>query len=119
MEKFIIMDDLKELSKIIYKLINIHPLCKKYALVNQMERAMISTRLNIREGNTFWDNNKIRFFKMALGSLEEVDECIEIANEQNFILEINYYKFKTQYLLCCNKLKKVIKSLRHLVNESN
>jgi len=118
MERLKLLDDLKTLTNIVFALSNNSVLSKKFYLANQMQRSICSVRLNIREGSIFWDNNKIRFFKIALGSLEETDESIEIAFEQQFITIQDHQLFKNQYLLCSNKLKKAIRTLSQLASKS-
>ncbi len=137
MEKLKLMQDLKLLTNIVFTLSNNVLLSKKFYLANhkkivsrfsvsrkthsvfprQMQRSICSVRLNIREGSIFWDSNKIRYFKMALGSLEETDESMEIAFEQRFITIQDHQLFKNQYLLCCNKLKKAIKTISQLASK--
>lgn len=113
-----ILNDLKLLTDKMFYFSSKLPKEQKYILNQQLLKAVISTRLNIREGNIFWNENKIRFFKIALGSLEEVDECVLILLEQNFISSKDYEEYKKLYNLCSNKLKKLIRSLSHLVNMS-
>ena len=47
-----------------------------YNLTSQIRRASISIPLNISEGNAFRDKRRITHFERALGSLNEVEECL-------------------------------------------
>ena len=119
MTKLNVLEDLKELTKIVFKVFKAIPDEYKYSLRSQLINSMISVRLNIREGNVFWDANKIRHFRIALGSLEETDENIEILKENDLINSDLYKLFKDQYYLCRNKLTKLIKSLVKLSGGQN
>ena len=103
-------NDLRKLIGIVYSIK--FPVSERYILEPQIKRAVISSSLNVREGNTFYEKkNKARFFKIALGSLTETEECIKISKELNYI-NINFIDtFYAQYWLCLNKLKKLINSL--------
>ncbi|GAG81211.1 unnamed protein product, partial [marine sediment metagenome] len=81
MSELSLLSDLSLLSKEIYYLSKKFPQDEIYNTTSQMKRAMISVRLNIREGNVFFDKRKITHFQRALGSLVEVDECMMIAQE--------------------------------------
>lgn len=116
MSKLNILSKLSTLTWRIYFLANEFPDDEKYGLRSQMTRAMISVRLNIREGNTFRDNNKVRFFKIARGSLEEVDECLLIAKELDYITEVQFGIYRDQYWLCLNMLRKLISSVSSTKN---
>ena len=111
MSKLSLLSDMSELTNIVYDIANGFCNSEKYNLTNQIKRAMVSTRLNIREGNVFTGKKKIQLFTIALGSLNEIDECIEIGLDIDEILEDDYKKYRKQYWLCLNKLKKLIQSI--------
>jgi len=104
-----LLKDLSLLSKIVYNIARNYPKDEIYNTVAQMKRAIISVRLNVREGNAFYDKRKISHFRVALGSLVETDECIVIGHEMGWIKDLNEYK--EIYYLCLNKLKKLINSI--------
>ena len=58
---------------------------EQFTIGTQLMRACLSISLNIREGNTFTDARKLNQFKIAIGSIEETDECL--------ILLKKYYNF--------------------------
>jgi len=111
MSELSLLKDLSLLSKIIYKSCLLFPDDEKYNTISQIKRAVISVRLNVREGNAFYDNRKRSQFERALGSLHEVDECMIIANEMSWVNLNEFEKYREQYWLCLNKLKKLIHSL--------
>jgi len=111
MSKLTIIEDLKTLTKIIYELSKNFPPDEKFNTTSQMKRAIISVRLNIREGNVFETKKKVNFFKIALGSLNEADECVIIAFENKWIEDSVFEYYKSVYWLCLNKLRKLILSI--------
>ena len=125
MSKLSLMKDLSLLSQLVYKLARNFPEDEKFNTTQQMKRAMVSVRLNVREGNVFFDKRKLTHFQRALGSLVEVDECMEIACDLGWFKDIDslwgekeiipwyeaHKEYKDQYWLCLNKLKKLIASV--------
>ena len=103
-----LLSDLRELIKIIYKIQ--FPKEEAYGMQSQIRRACVSVSLNIREGNCFKDKKKLNFFRIAKGSLNEVDECMLIAKEI-FISDDIFDDYRKQYWLCLNKLNKLIYSI--------
>lgn len=128
MSELSLLRDLRELIKWIYMLQ--FPQEEKYGLQSQIRRAAVSVSLNIREGNVFDNKNKKKFFMQALGSLVEVDECMQIGKYLHsysrydaeyevtkglLIYQMseplfNYYR-ENHYWKCLNKLKKLITSV--------
>ena len=112
MSELSLLSDLRVLSKTIYWFANRFPYTEKYNLTSQVKRAIISSCLNVREGNVFRDKRKISHFERALGSLVEVDECMILSINLGYILEDDDYQiYRDQYFLCLNKLKKLINSI--------
>lgn len=105
-----IFDTLKELTKIVYETTKLFPTSENYNLKSQIQRAIVSVRLNIREGNSFVGDKRINQFRIARGSLEEVDECIIISEELGYINNTEYLAFKEIYSYTLNMLNKLINS---------
>jgi four helix bundle protein len=103
-----ILTEMIEFTKIVYNTTVLFPRTELYNLTSQTQRATISVRLNIREGNTFIGDKRINFFRIAMGSLEEVDECILIALELGYINVNEYGIFKEKYVYIYNMLNKLI-----------
>lgn len=99
------------MTKEIYYLSNGFPENEVYNLTSQIKRAVISVRLNIREGNTFRNKNRLAHFQRALGSIEEVDECMIIAKELSYITDNQFIIYRENYWLCLNMLRKLISSI--------
>ena len=111
MSKLNILNELSMLSNMIFIDSKSFPDYEKYGLRSHLLRAIISVRLNIREGNVFGNKNKKRFFMIAKGSLEEAQECLCIANEWKYIDDITLDTLMNQYWKCNNMLNKLIQSI--------
>ena len=111
MSELSLLRDLRVLSKKVYFISLTFPIDERFNTTSQMKRAVISVRLNVREGNVFYDKRKNTHFERALGSLHEVDECMLIANEFNWISDESFNDYRDIYWLVLNKLKKLIQSL--------
>jgi four helix bundle protein len=58
---------------------------ERFAMVQQIRRAGLSTHLNIAEGSTRKsETERKRFYEVARGSVVEVDTAIDIACELNY-----------------------------------
>jgi four helix bundle protein len=70
----------------VYKLTKKIPKIEKYALIDQMHRAVISVPSNIAEGQARQHPKEFRqFLYMALGSLAELDTQLIIAAKLGYI----------------------------------
>ena len=98
MSKLSLMSDLSILSKKVYSISKKFPEDEKFNTISQVKRAVISVRLNIREGNVFYDARKRTHFERALGSLVEVDECFFIAKEFEYF---DFMDNQDETVLCC------------------
>jgi len=111
MSRLNLLNELSLLSQMIFIDSKAFPDYEKFGLRSQLLRAIISVRLNIKEGNVFENKNKRRFFLIAKGSLEETEECILIANEFKYIDDLTFETLMKQYWKCSNMLNKLINSL--------
>ena len=94
----------KELRRECYKLIVKLPPSEKYNLVDQMRRACTSTVLNISEGSSRKSQvERNRFYEMSRGSVIEIDSCLELIFEENYVpfeeLEAVGKPLKTTFIL--------------------
>ncbi len=72
----------KALAVAIYRLTDLTPISRDFALRDQMRRASISAWSNLAEGDARQtDKETIRFFYIAKGSLAELEAQLEIAQE--------------------------------------
>lgn len=76
----------------VYKVTQDFPDFEKYALRSQYTRAAVSIPANIAEGYKISKADKLRFFNIAQGSLEEcrcynlLSKDLEYINEEQFLL---------------------------------
>ena len=76
----------KDLVKDIYNIVKLFPLEERYALSDQLRRAVISVPSNIVEGiNRMSNKEKSHFLEIAYASLMEVCCQIDIAKDLGFI----------------------------------
>lgn len=77
------------LTKLVYQFTLRLPDCEKYALGNQIRRAMISVTSNIAEGSArFSYKEKIHFLEIAYGSLAEVYNQLVVGSD------LDYFSFE-------------------------
>ena len=76
----------KSLVKLVYAVINTLPQEERYALADQLRRAVISVPSNVVEGmNRISDKEKSHFLEIAYASLMEVYCQIDIATDLGYI----------------------------------
>ncbi|MBQ0019759.1 MAG: four helix bundle protein [Bacteroidales bacterium] len=84
--KLIAYQRAKELVKHVYSIVYGFPKEERYALSDQMRRAVISVTSNIAEGvNRYSLKDKIHFLEISYGSLMEVASHCEMAEEIGYI----------------------------------
>lgn len=68
-----------------YRITKDFPSDERFAMVQQIRRAALSTHLNIAEGcSRKSETERKRFFEVSRGSVVEVDAAIDIAHELNY-----------------------------------
>lgn len=83
--------DAKSLVVDVYKLLKIFPAEEKYALCDQIRRAVISITSNIAEGmNRMSDEEKAHFLGFAYASMMEVDSQLDVSVELGYITKEQY-----------------------------
>lgn len=99
----------------VYKLIEKFPLSEKYALCDQLKRAVISVASNIAEGSgRFSSKEKIRFIEIAYGSLMEVYCQLILAYDLQYINE-DELKKESQKI---SEIAKMLKALKRTFNNN-
>jgi len=85
--KLIIWQKGKEFVKLIYKITENFPKSETFGLQSQIRRAVISFILNIVEGHRRNASQKefLRFLDISDSSLVEVEACLEISLDLNYI----------------------------------
>lgn len=97
----------------IYRICNKFPAHERFALANQMERAVVSISSNISEGSSrSSDIDFAHFLEMSLGSAFEVETQLSIAYNLQYI-DSNEYNYLISQLATIQKgLGKFIGILR-------
>ena len=98
----------KELVNIIYEYAKSPDFAKDFRLSGQITGAGISIMNNIAEGFDAGSNNEfVRFLRYSRRSSSEVQNCLYIAKDQDYITQI---QFEEAYTLC-EETRKVIDGL--------
>lgn len=95
----------------IYKIIGEFPSEEKFGLADQLRRAAVSITSNIAEGfsvKTIKDKRK--FYRIALGSLTEIQNQILIARDVQYINSEQFQSIAQQSVRVCKLLNGLIKS---------
>ena len=75
----------------VYQLLKLFPLEEKFALCDQIRRAVISVPSNIVEGMSRTSNKeKVHFLDIAYASMLEMDSQLDISKDLGFISEEQY-----------------------------
>ena len=99
----------KELVKDIYGVVQMLPQEERYALADQLRRAVISVPSNIVEGmNRISDKEKSHFLEIAYASLMEVYCQVDIATDLGYIENSRYEELEQSI----NGVDRLISGLR-------
>lgn len=96
-EKLEVYKKARILVKDIYVVLKQFPLEERYALCDQMRRAIVSVPSNIAEGmGRFSLREQLHFLEIAYGSLLEIYCQLQIALDLDYIHEDTYRSLQTQ-----------------------
>lgn len=102
----------KELVKYIYKLTRNFPNEEKFALTQQINRAVVSVPSNIAEGTSRNSSKeKTYFVNIAYGSLMELVCQMEISLDLGYIKQEHYDEFLKQTKTLTVKMSNFIKTI--------
>ena len=105
----------KVLVKMTYQLLKKFPSEEKYALCEQIRRAVISVTSNIAEGTgRISVREQMHFLEISYGSLMEVLSQMDIALDLGYIDSDDFCKFEQQ----CNNCAILISGLRSYLDRS-
>lgn len=83
----------------VYEIIRMLPNNEKFALIPQLQRAIISVPSNIAEGSgRISIKEKTHFLEIAFGSLMEAYCQLEICRDLNYISEQDLFSIKKEFL---------------------
>lgn len=96
----------------VYKFITILPKHEQYALIDQLRRAVTSIVLNIAEGSGSSSKAEfIRFLRIALRSLYEVDAILELCVKLGYCSKLDIKIIYQQRIGLGNKLGRLIQKV--------
>ena len=103
-----VYQDAKALVVDVYQLLKTFPVEERYALCDQIRRAVISITSNIAEGmNRISDKEKAHFLGFAYASMMEVDSQLDVA------VVLGYITFE-QYNIIEEKIDRIARQLSAL-----
>ena len=101
----------KELVIFVYKMLDLFPEAEKFALCNQMRRAVVSVPSNIAEGmGRLSDKDQAHFLNMSYGSLMEVYAQADIAHDLKYIDDEMFNQLEEQV----DSISKMIQSMCYI-----
>jgi len=105
----------RNLVKMVYKITKIEPFSRDYRLRDQITGAGISIMNNIAEGFDSQSNNEfVRFLRISRRSISEVENCLYVAIDQDYIANNEFEKIYQQ----SEKTRKIVDGfLRYLLSQ--
>lgn len=112
-EKLDIWKDSLIIVKEVYCLVSKLPVDERFALTDQMKRAVTSVSLNIAEGRgSSNDKEFVRFLNISLASLFEVVAALKIAVDLSYLSETDIKPVLEKIDIQGAKTKKLINTLK-------
>lgn len=94
-----------------YKLSNLLPTEEKFGMISQIRRAALSVHLNIAEGSSRKSEvERKRYFEISRGSVIEIDAALDVANDLDYLKNINTEILGDAMINCFKLLTGLIKS---------
>jgi four helix bundle protein len=98
----------------VYELTKEFPDCEKFGLTNQIQRATVSITSNIAEGfSRGTDKDKIQFYRMAQGSVTEVQNQLIIARDLQYVEMAKFSKVHELSIIVSKLINGMIKKLKN------
>lgn len=102
----------KALSHEVCKLVKTFPIDERFALCDQLRRAVMSIPINIAEGfGRFSSKEKAHFIQIAFGSLNEVMCELELAFDEAYINQEQFNGMESRILSVKKQLATLHKSV--------
>lgn len=94
-----------------YKLTNQLPAEEKFGMISQIRRAALSVHLNIAEGASRKSEiERKRYYEISRGSLIEIDAALDVANDLDYLKNINSKILGGSVITCFKLLTGLINS---------
>ena len=112
LKELIVYQKAKDLVKSVYKILDTFPDSERFALSNQIRRAVVSIPSNIAEGmGRVSDKDQAHFLNIAYGSVMETYAQLDIAHDLGFINDEIFNKLESD-IEEVSKMISVMASLR-------
>lgn len=106
-----------KLALVIYKETAKFPKTEKYSLIDQIRRAAVSVTSNIAEGfSRYGKSEKRQFYRMALGSLTELQNQLLIARDIDYLTEERFDELAEKTITTSKLINGLIKSVSQALN---
>ena len=113
-EKLQVWQESRKLVVTVYQLLDKFPKFERYALCDQIRRAIVSVPSNIAEGSgRISPNEQLRFYEIAYGSLMEAYNQLILAVDLNYIGESNLENLRPQI----DNVARMLNGLRSTLNK--
>ncbi len=102
-----------------YQIIRLFPREERFALSNQISRAVVSITSNVAEGFSRRSyKEKVAFYSNALGSLTEIQNQLLIARDVGYISPEKFSAIATQSVIVHKLLNGLIKKSKSIIHDS-
>ncbi|WP_315545683.1 four helix bundle protein [Prevotella koreensis] len=102
----------------IYNVVKCFPIEDRYALSDQLRRAIVSVPSNLAEGlSRYSRKEQLHFMELSYGSLMEVMCQIEISKSLGYINEELFYSIESDIIVIAKQLSGLRKSLQASLNK--
>lgn len=104
----------------IYNVVKFFPIEERYALSDQLRRAIVSVPSNLAEGlSRYSRKEQLHFMELSYGSLMEVMCQIEISKSLGYINEELFYSIESDIIVIAKQLSGLRKSLQASLNKKD
>ena len=108
-QKLNVYKDSRALVRSIYDLLRAYPVEERFALCDQMRRAVISVPSNIAEGMSRSSlKEQIHYLEISYGSLSEIVCQLDVSKDLSYIDEIQYDDAMSQ----CKDLSRMLSHMK-------
>ena len=112
LKELIVYQKSKDLVMSVYSILDSFPDSERFALCNQIRRAVVSIPSNIAEGmGRVSDKDQAHFLNIAYGSVMETYAQLDIAHDLGYITDETFNKFESD-MEEVSKMISVMASLR-------
>lgn len=119
-QKLLVWQKSRELVKCVYSALSAFPQTEKFALADQLRRAVISVSSNIAEGSAKEsEKDQIRFIEIAYGSLMETFCQLQLAQDLNYISRAEFDEIAVRIQEIARMLSGLRRNKQSKINSSS